>query len=372
MGRRILYICTNASAGMRHFSTCILNTMFSCPNVNCFAIVMSAPDNDYQENILEKYRSRVIFMPTPQGKFQRAKNLIFPHSLYNQIKEAAIRFHIDTIHCLTEDPYIAAIVKKLMKRFEMFYTVHDLEKHEIHYKNRLHEYWFEWSHRMKVRKLMHLIDNLVTSSKVQYGQLRDRYPEKNIYYHPFPSLLTKNIVEGDRCVPEIMAEKNYFLFFGRIEKYKGIDLLYNVFKNSHDLQQEKLIIAGKGDVYFDYEPLANVVLINRFIHDNEIKDLFEKAKCVIFPYISATQSGVFSFCFYFKKKIIASDVPFFREFQGETGLSFFVVTDPLSLEREIRDFLEKEKNSQVEIGNHSYERLYGQETLKKSLLKLYI
>ena len=103
MGRRILYICTNASAGMRHFSTCILNTMFSCPNVNCFAIVMSAPDNDYQENILEKYRSRVIFMPTPQGKFQRAKNLIFPHSLYNQIKEAAIRFHIDTIHCLTED-----------------------------------------------------------------------------------------------------------------------------------------------------------------------------------------------------------------------------------------------------------------------------
>lgn len=368
MGKRILYICTNASAGMRHFSVCVLNTMFTCTNVDCYAIVMSDLDNGYREDIPEKYRSRVIFMSAPKGKYQRIVNLLFPISLYNQIKNASEQFHIDTIHCLTEDPYIAVIVKKLKRKFDIYYTVHDLEKHEIQFKNKWHEIWFEWSHRMKVKKLMYIVDKLVTSSKVQYDQLKAKYPNKNIYYHPFPSLLTEAIVDGKDHVSEICNEKNYFLFFGRIEKYKGIDLLYNVFRDSCDLQQEKLVIAGKGDIYFDYQPLTNVILINRFIQDSEVKELFEKAKCVIFPYFSATQSGVFSFCFYFNKKIIASDVPFFREFQDEALVSLFKTSDFTSLERQIVSFLKRNEDIN---SNSAYERLYGQDILKRSLLKLY-
>lgn len=371
MSSRILYICTNASAGMRHFSVCILNTMLANTEVDCYAIVMSEPDNDYWQDIVPEYRNRVIFMSSPRSRYQRVKNLLFPAALYRQINEASQRFQIDIIHCLTEDPYVASIIKRLKRKFEIYYTIHDLEQHEICYRNILHKLWFEWSHRMKVKKLTWMVDNLVTSSKTQCLELCRKFPTKNVYYHPFPSLLTEAIISGSDSIPEIKDARDYFLFFGRIEKYKGVDILYHIFKDSYYLRQEKLVIAGKGDIYFDYQPLPNVTLINRFIRDNEIRNLFQKAKCVIFPYISATQSGVFSFCFYFRKKIIASDVPFFREFQNETGLSFFNVTDPLSLEKEIRDFLEKEKNNQVEIDDHSYERLYGQEALKKSLLKLY-
>lgn len=370
MRKKILYICTNASAGMRHFSVCILNTMFSCQEVDCYAIVMSEPDNDYWQDIAGEYRGKVIFMSSPRGIYQRVKNLLFPVALYKQINETAQQFQINTIHCLTEDPYVAALVGGLKKRFDLFYTVHDLEKHEIHYKNKLHELWFEWSHRMKINKLIHTIDNLVTSSKTQCCQIRNEFPAKNVYYHPFPSLLTEAVVSGNEYVQEIEKEKDYFLFFGRIEKYKGVDLLYQVFKDSSFLKQEKLVIAGKGDIYFDYQPLKNVILINRFIRDNEIKNLFQKAKCVIFPYISATQSGVFSFCFYFGKKIIASDVSFFQEFQDETLVSLFKVADSFSLEQRIKDFLDEGYN-QAEDNNHSYEGLYGQEELKKSLLKLY-
>ena len=68
----------------------------------------------------------------------------------------------------------------------------------------------------------------------------------------------------------------------------------------------------------------DIVLINRFVDDKEVRDLFSKAAVVVYPYISATQSGVISIASYFKKPIVLSDVPYFKEVaSGYDGVYFF-------------------------------------------------
>ena len=48
----------------------------------------------------------------------------------------------------------------------------------------------------------------------------------------------------------------------------------------------------------------------RFIKDSEVRDLFSRAAVVVYPYISATQSGVTSIASYFDKPMVLSDLPF--------------------------------------------------------------
>ena len=366
MANRVLYIATNASAGMRHFVVSVLKAMFAEPTMDCYAIVQSEPDNDYRKDIPEEFKNRVVFMDAPLGKVERISALLYPKRLYKEIVRLCKSRQIETIHFLTEDPCVSSVLKLLKKRYRLYYTVHDLEVHEIRYRNVFHKMWHYWSHRNRVMELINGIDNLVTCSHFQYERLVEDYPQKRIYYHAFPSLVTDNVKRGSMKVAELERVDDYVLFFGRIEKYKGIECLYDVFRYAPCLRKERLVIAGKGDIYFETCDLPNVFFVNRFIRDEEIKDLFRKAKCVVFPYISATQSGVFSFCFYFKKPVVASDIPLFREFVDEgADVRLFKAGNVEDLAEELCDVEKKVRQT------NDYERIYGEDTLKQSLLKLY-
>ena len=66
------------------------------------------------------------------------------------------------------------------------------------------------------------------------------------------------------------------------------------------------------------------MIINRFLDDKELADLFSKAAVVVYPYISATQSGVISIASFFKKPIVLSNIDYFKEVaNGYPGISFF-------------------------------------------------
>lgn len=63
---------------------------------------------------------------------------------------------------------------------------------------------------------------------------------------------------------------------------------------------------------------------NRYIADEEIRNLYEGAACVVYPYYSATQSGVLSLAFYFETPVICSDIPFFKAIieKSQSGILF--------------------------------------------------
>ena len=87
-----------------------------------------------------------------------------------------------------------------------------------------------------------------------------------------------------------------FLFFGRIERYKGMELLLDAFDRVRVMRPDaKLHIAGSGRYHcraLEEADDPRITKTIRYVPDRKLADIFLGAKVVVLPYISATQSGV--------------------------------------------------------------------------------
>lgn len=139
----------------------------------------------------------------------------------------------------------------------------------------------------------------------------------------------------DQKPKELPPTDNYFLFFGRINKYKGIaDLCQAYITLSNEIKEKhKLIIAGYGKLSEQEEALiekdSNIYIINRFIEDEEMVWLYGNAKAVVLPYIEASQSGVLPIAYYFSKPVIVSNQDGLLENldKGKTGYSYRTIDE---------------------------------------------
>jgi len=149
-------------------------------------------------------------------------------------------------------------------------------------------------------------------------------------------------------------EPGTFLFFGRIESYKGLRYLLDagdiLNQRGHDF---RLVVAGTGEDLTRYrDRIASsrwVELIDRYIGAAEIPGLFRRAMSVVLPYTDATQSGVSAMAFAYSRPVIATDVGDLPEvvIDGRTGLtvpprdgeSLADAMEKMLLERRLRDSL---------------------------------
>lgn len=120
---------------------------------------------------------------------------------------------------------------------------------------------------------------------------------------------------------------NYFLFFGRIQKYKGLIRALKSFNSIDNHNNYKFIIAGNGKLTLEekneIDKSKDIILINRYIEDEEMLWLIANSKIVVLPYIEASQSGVVPLCYHFGKPILASKIDGIIEFTNEkTSLLF--------------------------------------------------
>lgn len=169
---------------------------------------------------------------------------------------------------------------------------------------------------------------------------------------------------------------NRILFFGRLIKYKGIDVLFDslesVFQKYPDC---KLVMAGRGDIS-DYAPLIdkyknNLEIHNEWIADEDIPRYFERVDFLIAPYTDASQSGVVPLTNSFGKPVIASNSGGLPE-QVKDGVTGMVIPkgDPNALAEAILKMLEN-KDRLAEMKEQAYN--YSLElTLEAAAKKLYM
>lgn len=109
----------------------------------------------------------------------------------------------------------------------------------------------------------------------------------------------------------ILVDENKFLFFGRIEPYKGIRHLSKIAALLQSkLPKARITILGAGTDPFlgKLNGLSNVELINRFVPEAELDKAILESVAVIMPYDSATQSGVLCKSFSCGTPVIAFSV----------------------------------------------------------------
>lgn len=138
---------------------------------------------------------------------------------------------------------------------------------------------------------------------------------KNVHVIPHGVFDYYTLVEnkkGNKNVIEYNKKYN-FLFFGRIEKYKGLHILSKAYKLlSNKYENISLTIVGNGN-FKEYEKeyinLENIRIVNRWINDDEVNSFFRGKNIItVLPYLDATQSGVINIAMLNKSLVITTDV----------------------------------------------------------------
>lgn len=102
------------------------------------------------------------------------------------------------------------------------------------------------------------------------------------------------------------------LFLGRIDKYKGIELLMEsvlLIENDFD----KLIIAGKSNYEINYIKHPKIEIKDYYLSEVEMGALLSWADILVLPYTEATQSGVIALGIYAELPMLCTNVGGFKE-----------------------------------------------------------
>jgi glycosyltransferase involved in cell wall biosynthesis len=329
--KKVLYVCS--VPGLSSYSIGFLRAVFGSKQIDAYAyICINAKKNATSINewmhkygISNENSGKVQFDFYGQNKYIRALRYVFFCWKYvRNIKRFAQKENIKDIHFLTQDVMLSGYLQSL-KSYTLYYTVHDLKHHST--KKPLLAKLIRYLRLIRKDKyLVKHIHHLVTSSEHQFYELKNRFPDKKIYRHAMPNLITNGIMEGKTPVSELAGISEYVLFFGKIEDYKGVELLYDCFQKKEELSGIMLVAAGAGRIYFKRNTTKekNIVFVNRFIADEEVQGLFQNASVLVLPYKSATQSAVSSLAYYFHKPVIISDVEGLTDsvVENKTGLIF--------------------------------------------------
>jgi starch synthase len=176
----------------------------------------------------------------------------------------------------------------------------------------------------------------------------------------------------------IPEENNTLLFFGRIEDYKGLEYLIKAIPIILiDVPDVKLIIAGSGD-FGKYRHMVldnkHFEVYNRFIADEEVPNLFQRAKIIVLPYIEGTQSGIIPIAYSFKKPVVVTDVGSIPEVvdNGKTG--FIVPPKDSELLADAIIKLLKNDTLRKEMGENAFIKMKEElswDTISERLIVIY-
>jgi glycosyltransferase involved in cell wall biosynthesis len=247
---------------------------------------------------------KLLIVHTYTNKFNFIiKSLKFYLYEYKKIENFFNKTTIDYIYVPMIQPWSYKI-NRIFKHSKKITTLHDPLPHSGE----------SFSNRLLSEIVTFKSDKIIILSEKFYKYTKKKFKKKDKdvvviplgkfdHYSKYPHI--PNLIEYDKS-------KINFLFFGRISKYKGLDILAKAYeKLCNDYNDVSLTVVGDGDFreYNEiYKNLKNTLVINRWIEDKEITSFFTGDNIVtVVPYIDATQSGVIPVAMEYKSLVIASN-----------------------------------------------------------------
>lgn len=152
--------------------------------------------------------------------------------------------------------------------------------------------------------------------------IADKY---NHYYVPHPLYLLSGEVSDFKNI-----FSNYYVIFGRVERYKNIIDIIKVWPNN-----KNLIVAGSGDknyaeeVHAEIRDRKNIVFMNKFIDNSTASYIIKKSSGVIIANRedSCLVSGTFFFSISCGKRVFCLKSEFYNWAKSQMGENIVVCED---------------------------------------------
>ncbi len=172
--------------------------------------------------------------------------------------------------------------------------------------------------------------------------------------HPLYDNFGEKVSREEACAHlGLDPNRRYFLFFGLIRDYKGLDWLLEAFAkltphSSLHTPHYSLLIAG--EFYTDgtkYHALAEKLQIqdalewrSEFVPDSEVRYYFSAADLIVQPYKTATQSGVTQIAYHFEKPMLVTRVGGLPEIVPDGKVGYAVDPTVDAIAAALQDFAE--------------------------------
>lgn len=318
--KKIVLVTGNTKGGIIQF----LETLESVLREIGFEITVVAPAEI--EEKLQNKKNYIYYKTIIEGSgFTRKINsLLFKKKAFAEIAKRVNTLKPDLIWLIDNPINTVEIGLKLVStKIPMLLTLHDAggnhPTNQTIYQQLRNRYTDFLSD-----KLEHKVNYILLLSKIsydKYGLLKPKNIGKRVYF-----CLGAHVPNVKELKPEEITENQFHLFFGRIDKYKGIETLFRAFSKV-DNPEYKLVVAGSGELTKKEVEVYNqikkdVTLINRYIRDEEMLWLFHHARSVVLPYIEATQSGVIPIAYKFGVPVIVSNVDGLTQFVDNEKTGF--------------------------------------------------
>jgi len=272
-------------------------------------------DKKYDYKTLD-FKTKLVF------GYSRHKNPLLKSIVYIQnslrvayyiLKEKPDIIHYQWYKLPQFDLFLLKLLKTLHPKIHIIFTAHNILPHDTGKK--YYKIYF---------KLYNKIDHLIVHTPSAKQEIIDNFlihPNKiTVIKHGLLDLLYDK--ENVRTISKNLISKHnlndaiVFLFIGKINKYKGIDILIKAWEAKSEITQNKklkLIIAGKGNSELLQTRSENIIIDNRYLDNNEFVSYLNIADVVVFPYRQISQSGVLLATLNMKKPILVSELPGLKE-----------------------------------------------------------
>lgn len=255
-----------------------------------------------------------IHVVDPRARYRNPKNLLFYWRIANKIN----RINPDLVYHCQRIPYWGFAVKYKLKCKNVILGVHDVQLHSSSYTLSRFMESVTKDYSLKVHKYF------VTFSKNQKELLKRIYGKESFMV----GMSCKFLGYSNEFLPDINNGVK-LLFFGSINKYKGLDLLIESLEQlrKEGIENLKLTIAGKGDYWSickDIIRTRNMYNLQiRFICNTEIPDLMASHHFLVLPYRDATQSGPLATAIAYELPVIAPAFGCFSEtYNSESAILY--------------------------------------------------
>lgn len=301
---KVMLICLTRRGGLLQFNDCLADSLCQY----CDVALICAQNAEHQ---LKNPSIHLYPLDTGVG-VKGTVTKLFDHATWQTVHEAVSDFKPDIVHVTSAqewNPVLGLIIKNKIQK-PMVYTIHDVIHHEgtpAYF--RLTESIF--------RKMPDYFVVLTEEGKqIICGK---GVAEKNVLVVPH------GVYDFFTQYAANVSEEKEILFFGRIEHYKGLQILLEAVRPVFELYPDwRLQITGGGDLAPYQELLShpNIHVTNRYVANEEVASIMQRAAIVALPYLSASQSGVIPTAFAFGKAVIATNVGGIPDVvrDGQTGL----------------------------------------------------
>lgn len=297
---------------------------------------------------------------------------------FNFLKTMLLRNEYDVIHIqwihIFPFGWLMKLFVSLAKKlgYKIIFTVHDIHEAALsaYLSNREK---MRWMYNNADYRFIHYRSNL-NALEIQLGVTPT---DIEVVYHPvfedsYPNTCTRT--EARRWLG-ISEDKKVVLLFGKLAKYKGVEVFADAVEEL-DENYLGLLVGKEWDTgllnRIKARGIPNLEIIGKFVTEEEVQYYFNACDVVVAPYLTISTSGVVLLAYAFAKPVITTHVGGMPEvvWHEQTGL-LVPPDDVTALVNNIKKIFTMDYK---EMGRLAYERAqekFTWERLAEQTIKVY-